>query len=72
MNLTNEIRRVKNKLKILEQEGSGQLLKDLLELKEQWPDQKEDLITTLKTLYHVSLTDLLRKQDKLEQASFNF
>lgn len=74
MSLTNEIRRIKSKLKVIEQEGSIQVIQDLLDLKNQTPQDNapEDPVSILKKLYYARLTDLLGKQDRLRQGTLNF
>jgi hypothetical protein len=69
-NLTNEIKRVRNKLKIFEMEGSGQLMSDLLSLVGT-KVHHASVISGLKAKLNKELEDLLSKQLKYKQSKLN-
>lgn len=71
-NLNNDIKRLRNKLKIFEMEGSGQLMNDLLNLGVLPSFSSTDqVIRRLRAEYQKELDDLLARQEKLEQGKLD-
>jgi hypothetical protein len=69
MNLTNEIKRLRTKLKVFDIESSNQVMKDLIQFSEDYGDSADCfmIIKHLKSKYEKELEELISKQEKYKQ-----